>query len=694
VRRVGTFAATLAAFALASGFASTRAVAASTCDLADITAAAGRLDVAHQLYAELLKSKKPLPCAAVGLAQVAENQAAAQRLVAVATTAEELGHHDEALAKATEAVQVDPSSPDAASLVQSLGGVNTDPYAAAQRLLAADYGDEARAEARKAAIGSAVPIPRSLKARRDQSWKKRFDDWLGWLTSAAPFLSILGIILLIAVRHVRRPQVHVIAFPNPSDEVSMGAGLTDMLLDEMQSNGTGRNLERVIDDVAEPYLDLTASLGDRWKWLSPVLRSLGPRQVITVKGDAFILHVGDDSHPAEAGFTLNIISGRRVVATKTFIDSAPGKTAADILSFRIPLAAAWVITTLAQLTRAARQRPMLGTSDWHSWGRFRQGVWHHNHKEDAQARTSYLRAIEADYRNVGAWLNLAALDVREPTGWSTAIERLEVVASLLPVDRRSTDPNWYRTLNLRAVTLLHRATHCSGQPSQAQRADRDEALKSALALVKGLALASSQLDLHPSERRGEFARLSTAEADDLRYLVSDTEGIAITLLASVLVEPNQRPSLCLAPNYTAARARELLVDLGGEDVTVDNVLCLLAGLFRSDRLADGITEAFAVLPGPAHYNLACVYARAYAVAADAAEKKAYYGAMEQGLRRGLEARPELAVWARDSDPAFECLRAAGSGASIRDKFMMLVNSLVLKETSVSGTDEWILTLVS
>lgn len=656
------------------GVAAPASSAESPCDLAVLNAAAGRLGVAHSLYDEVLKAKSPPPCALTGLATVVDRQTQAQLLTAQAKSAADQGDKTGAISKLGEALKIDPSSADASTVLYTFSGDSKDPYRGALALLRAGYPDEARAEARKVAVdkGLGRDLPTELKAGHD--WKRRFDDFVAWLTSALPAVGIPLIVLYVAVAGVvrvfRRPKVSIEPLVDPSSSLAIGAGLTNMLIDEMQSNGTGSNLERVNDGVADTGIDLADVLGDRWKWLTAVATKVTSRRLVVVKGDAFVLTSTDDPKMAEVGITLNVISHQRqVVATKSFIARSSITSATNLLLSLLPMAGAWATTTLADKTKAAHKHVMLGTNNWQSWGKFRQGVWYHDRGDRDTARARYLDALAADAKNVGAWTNLASLDVRKPEGWGLAIERLGIVERLILEDREA-NVVWYRALNLRAVTLLHRST-ATNRSAEERAADEADARRAALELVRSIARARNELK--HVVRAPAFAHLHEAQEADLKNVVHSTAEVAVTLLASTLVHPDALPPVDPASAGNRQACFAALATLR-DDVRVERVLGLLKGL-RSD----------AELPGPAHYNLACLYARAFGLTATPAQRTAYVDTMMLHLGRGVEASTNLAVWARDTDPAFAKIR---EDAAANERFVTFLNKLAPSTQAAPALDSW------
>lgn len=656
-----------------------RAFGQSPCDLAMITDRAGRLDDAYDLYAQLLESKPPPPCAVTGIESVSERRARAQTLVAEARTAKARNDTAGAMAKLGEALKIDPSSKDATALLTDLGGPKPG-YEVAEKLFDAGYKDEARAEARRIAkdVAPGTDIPERLRSE----WfvKAALGDLVGTLTPGFLFALLLlpVVVVLLYSRHRHPARVAIERLANPSKDLEIGAGLTDMLVDEIQSNGTGRSLEWVSDAVTEQELDVADVLGDQWKWVNALLSKVAARRLVTVKGDASVLAAQDDSKKCEVALTLNVVDhAHRVVGTKTFRRS--GTTdAASLFWSLVPQAGSWVTWVLATETNAVRAWAPLGTQDWRSWGLFRLGIWYYDHYEDEKARACFLDAIARDPGNVAARLNLASLDVRDPQRWDIAIERLNTLEQLIPADRRRTDSVWYRAQYSHSVALLERSTH--GESATENDRDRVAARDHAIGLVR--AIAETQLRLEAPDRparRADPAGLSERERQDLKALLDSTEGIAATLLASILVRCGQSPAIDPQPRAPRNAALTGLANLRVADANVDDVLGLLLGL-RSDGH----------LPGPAHYNLACLYARAFGNATGT-QVTAYLEPMLSHLRLGVEARASLIAKARDKDPAFDAVR---NDPDAKRRFLAFLASLDPAKPSSSDLAEWTLVAVA
>jgi tetratricopeptide (TPR) repeat protein len=568
------------------------ATAAVPCDPADALLAAHRLDDASKLYAELLKVSPPPDCAVTGLVAVGKEQAKAQQLVAEALKAEEEGDPDEALVLARQAVDTDKTSLVASALYEKLN--------------------------------------KSSKF----SLKKWFDDAAGWLTSAVPFLGPLLVLLaLLLTRLVRRrlpPLVNVEKFEDATKDLAIGVGLTDMLVDEIQSDDSSGSVERVTNDPSSSAVDVSEILGTKWKGVAALLRVLSWHRVINVRGDVFVI-TGDDPKKPQCGVTINVVGGRHIISTRTFRVRDHGGSEGEQLFSVIPYAGAWVAETLAS-QRSLAKPPPPSEKDWRSWGYFRQGVRHHENNQVDKARSLYVKSIEAEANSVAAWLNLVSLDVRNEKDWPRALRRLDVVNKLIDDDLKPADANWHRALYWRTVTLLH------------QQKSPVQALECAVELVHHVARSSlAFIGTRPS---AAHTGLNTNPQLDLQRLVYNMEGRSVALLAAAMVENGELPALeGPVVSFDRVKALTTLADLKAADVHVDDVLGLLHGLY--DRTG---------MPSSARYNLACTYARAFGLAKSADDKKHYLDRAMADLEAGVEGRQDWVDWAREKDTAFKAVR--------------------------------------
>jgi hypothetical protein len=579
-----------------------------------------------------------------------------------------------------QALREDPSSPEANAFLEQLTGTDpSNPYAGAEELLEAGYEDEARKKAQEVAAETGAAIPPDLQDDSFEGFvdKQKVDDAIDWAASMAVLLAIVGVVLAIPVVLIRRasqrPLVMIEKLDDPAKDAPIGQALTDMLVDELESSGSGGTLERVQDAPVAQDLDVKAVLGDRWEWLSAVLTRIAARRLVRVRGDAFVLDSTEKPAKAQVGLTVNVIDHRgQVVETRTFRVTGEG-TAKTVLPGLVPLAAAWVTDALARKTKATTERSMLGTTKWRSWGRFRQGVWFHTRGDRDTARVRYLDAIEEDGCNIGAWLNLANLDVRDEKGWDTAIERLEVVASLVNEQAKPCETLWFRALYLRAVTKLHRSTSEKRTPAQRQ-SDREGAIRDAVMLVRLMAVA--HLQLASPTPTPPFAALDAAQRDDLRNLIDTTDLIAVSLLASALVNDRDVPPADFTPPAGLDRRSAFLWF-----AVMPNRPTAASVLTRMAALRDGRP-----LPVPAEYNLACLYARAFSNAADAPDQREeFLTCALRHLERGVEGSRAQADDARNDDVAFDAIR---KDPAAKAKLVETLDKVFPPAAPTSSTDGW------
>jgi tetratricopeptide (TPR) repeat protein len=642
--------------------------ATTPCDLAEATVRAGQLDVATQLYERLLE-KKPKPrCAVTGYSRVARQRRRADLLVDQAATERKLEQTDRAMATVARALRVDPSSVAARALLRAISDTTSDAYAGARALFDAGYIDEAREEARRVAK-TGEPVPADLQAADESSparWKGRADGFVDDMGSYGAALGIVAGLLAVSVFLLwqlwkassnRRRRVSVDKLDAPDTMVPNAEAMTAMLIDEMGSGGSGRTLTLVRDAPDSPEFDVAAALGDKWKWLGTLWKSLPFSRALTVRGDVSM--AGDGEH--EVRVILTIARRRTHVVTKrVFSCSDADLSKADLVDLALRDAAAWLTWKLVQ-EGAVKSRPR-GMLDWQSWARLRQGVWYSDHGKSDAARTRYVDAVGYDHNNSAAWLNLASLDRRDD--YETALERLKIadqrIVEQLGSDRsRFSSAVWYRVKNVMCVAWLNRNSKSDDAEVSADN-DRTWALVAAADLVSGLVqVRRALIEDPPVGDRSPFEKLSNDEKDDLTALARNTEDTAIALLASSLVANGHLPALAL-PVYDANTCWERLSDVKPDGITVDEVLGCLFSIHRGGGI-HWIAE----------YNLACMYARAYEKASNDQARAAYRAEVLLRVRRGLEGRDEVTLsYARDKDPAFDPLRTPEN----REDFYRVIDS--------------------
>jgi hypothetical protein len=589
--------------------------------------------------------------------------------------------------------------------------------------------DRARAQQSALARGT-TPIPSAIvdaeePGRWDRltSWVEsalgRFDldDATAWLTSVLSFLGALVGFLVVTftflwwpVRRWRHPRVAVKPLAVSPSVGLTGEHLAGLLANELSSTTSGPSFKRVSDAAAGSGVDLARAVGGNLGWLAPMLAKLSLRKVLVVCGDAWGAAPADGpgtERATEATLTVSVTDQQGRVVARSFPAEACGPSIVDLIQAQVPLAGAWLTDRLQRsgATKRTRRTAWFGTTEWWSWGKFRQGVWYGDHDRTEDAEVCYREAITADIRNAAAWLNLAALKVVDTEQLDEAIELVQMADTVRRSTRRAADhrwpseaaprdPLWYRVRTIEIVALLNRNA-LSYRPDRAtsDERDRERAHHLALQLVRELARMQRRFE-HPlwGPRRRE-------RLDDLHQLVDATEDYAVALLAGSTwrqgsaLEPDPPPerdrrgSLVELADLPATRAPRLLRPARPSRArSTDDVLRLLAGLRIDPRVAVPAGPRHAarrwlqhirtrmdphapdlgrLRPDPAdkcppawpheaispraHYNLACLYARA------STDDPSLADTALRHLRYGVAHAPKRARWASE-DPELEPLR--------------------------------------
>lgn len=515
-----------------------------------------------------------------------------------------------------------------------------DPYAAAHALWDAGYEDEARSEARRVATedapGTAIPerfrAPQASRGDETIAWLEDRTDDAGTVSGAVAVLVVLVALaalgMLWVLRRILRPRVVV---ADPAGEVPGGAALSTLLMQELQSSGTGVSVERVDGAASTPALDVASVFDGPWSWVPALLRRTSKRATITVS----LRPATVDEERVAVGVAI-AASGNRVLTSRVFVESGEERPVAELAAMMVPRIAAWVIGDLVARREVVDPGATSATPPdvrWESWGWFRRGVAAAHRGRRDEARSCYLHAVETDATNAEAWVNLAALDLREPAHLARVAARLEA-AHDLGRERPGHESLAMRVLYLRAVTDLHAA---GDDPPPGHRKLTDAA-QHATVLVATVARTL----LAPSERRSAATR-------DARRVADASLDAALTLLRSIQIA--RRVADPEAGREPADRDRALR-----RLATLDAPAAPEVGPEALRRLLEAVRPRHAWARA-ACYNLACNEARRLA-SADAADRPALAEEMLEQLLRGLEgADRSLVRWARDRDPAFAGLRS-------------------------------------
>jgi hypothetical protein len=393
--------------------------------------------------------------------------------------------------------------------------------------------------------------------------------------------------------------------------------LASVLISEITTAGSGRQLERVADKSTTEAINVEGLVPDRAKWIAAVLHYVGLRRQVRVSGLAF------RANDHEVVISVTITKPNRVVSdSRTFTNADPNKEPEVLIRELVHDAAAWTLFRLNFLVRrygiggfVARLRRTevadaycLGTHDWRSWGRFRRAVWRNTQKLP-DARDAYLEAVEYDPKNWGAWLNLGSLDTR--TNPPRSVTRLRIARVLIESKTKAKDqdphdlePAYYRLLYLLGIAHLNCSIH-SGVAADERKAAATQAQVVGTDLVK--AVATTQLRL--SNWRTDRLRLpknwiKRAKRRDLLQTMALVQTTGIALLASAKVNAGKPIDITL-------RDLDLVMEESVQHDTQQSLAEL--GLDASpDLLVGDIGRLCAPqqLSAGTHYNLACVYARA------------------------------------------------------------------------------------
>jgi tetratricopeptide (TPR) repeat protein len=515
-----------------------------------------------------------------------------------------------------------------------------------------------------------------------------------WLTSALALTGALAGSAIVAwtilwwpVRRRTRPRVAIKPLAVSGTGPLTGEHLATLLGSELSSStGGGTSVRRVSDAAAETGVDVVKALGGTWAWLTPILAKLSLRKVLVVCGDVWGIAPpeGAGTDPKTAvSLTVSVTDHRGRVASRSFTDERCGIPVTDLIQAQVPLAGAWLTDRLqrSRATKRKRGAAWFGTTEWWSWGRFRQGVWYGDHGRRADAEACYREAITADVRNAAAWLNLAALKLVETDQMEHAIELVEMAdivrqphrsawrrwtasrtgsaaPSPWPSEAAPRDPLWYRVRTVEVVARLNLAAlFDQEQRTGAAVEQRRRASALALQLVTELARMQRFFE-HPRRGRRRRERL-----EDLHQLLDASEDHAVAFLAAASWTPGSRLTPDPSPQLKRPRSLETLEgwrprhprrrsDATTREpgrVEADEVLQLLAGLRLDPRVEGPYRWPHEAISPRAHYNLACLYARA------STDDPSLAGTAIEHLRRGLADAPTRADWARE-DPELEPLR--------------------------------------
>jgi tetratricopeptide (TPR) repeat protein len=645
-----------------------------SCSTAEAFAAERLFAKAREEYSKLLTADPKMACALSGFSATAEAQRSAQISFLRAQDFESLKDWNAARSAYEEAIRTDRSHAAVealASLEERMNGVSATPsppaFAAAEALLDAGYEEDARKEV-PGSIKEALKedpdarIPASLEYSNAGTWfegaAETVASFLKWFAAVFSVLFLIFILLLLSsrregakslrrwylIRWFYKSQKVVTEFESFKNDFPLGASITAMINAEIQqATGAGVSLERVTADssVDIDFSEVLPALKPFAPLMKPVFRrerqSLSGRVLLPKKeGPGIFLSIADAKG--------SIMDSLEIFETVPGFDAA-GTDTAPYYEL-VPLAAAWAIFSLGDADE------LCGTKTWSSYGYFRQGV-----KKNKAGRASYLKALERDSRNLGATINLAQLEMREPERFTDAIERLEPVLS--SVQKKSADP-WSKRAEipiryLLAVTYLHRYLY-SNRPDSPS--DLIKARDYGIDLVSKL--ANSLIDLYPA-RPKEGARPRTDKEKQFWSLYKE-EPKALIMLAHIqhiLHAPNRNwPCVQDTERWERLKAMSSETAPSGEE---------LVQLIPEARLTPG-----------SRYNLACYKGG----------RRDFDGCMAE-LARALELLPDHVAWARSEDPALADLRRDPEWGP---RLKSLADRLSPPETPVEIEGAWTLTV--
>jgi hypothetical protein len=474
-------------------------------------------------------------------------------------------------------------------------------YDAALALDAAGYHGAAETLARKVAAETGFAIPPTL-TRADDSLADRATDatadldaiW-GVVEAAIPLLIAGAVIGVFLLRRLRKPRVAIQSF-ECADDLCPGAVVAAQLVSELTTIGSGRNLERVADTSAAPTVAVEEVVPDRAKWAAALLRYIGLRRLIRVTGLAYAA----GEHEVVITVTIANPNGS-VFDSRSFTHRDAAKTARVLLRELVHDAAAWTLFRLNRRVGRTATR-YLGTEDWRSWGRFRRAVWRETQGRRGDARDAYLEALEFDAGNWGAWLNLASLDLRDNP--ILADIRLQTARDLLAHEQYPRlEPAYYRLLYLRGIAHLNCSVHVA-----TRRAEQEDHAQLAVAagteLVNECAATTLWLGKRSVPWRPSDAAARRHAPHDLATTIALVQPTGMAMLASAKVNAGASVDKVLPGTSELpgrSERKHALQVLRG--ISVDTQPDVIVGLFICFSAAQQ-------LPGGAHYNLACMYARA------------------------------------------------------------------------------------
>lgn len=435
-----------------SGVTAASAIAAPTCEIADVLRANELFDDATTAYAKLLDADPALQCARDGLTRVARERAS--YLLDLALKLRELGFDTAAADKVQAALASDPSAtiPSGLSDIARKAGTDaaTKAFDAVVALQSAGFRSEAREALRKAiAEYPKTPIPDTLAELQvaPPQWALRAID-VG-ATTGQVVLGVVAILLAVsflayviwAWLSIGLLSIEEFA-PTDATAKALVAQIGQLLRKISDDNG-GLSI-RVADPSAGIQLPELGDVVPSFRGLTGIvtfLLSLSPRQRYVLSGS---LHSAGDRG---AGMTLRIRCRRFVFATITDeitiwqadferwkrpaapSGSRPATSSASAADVEqcvyqrlATIAAVWTAYAVIKDGDADGNKQPRGlvTQNWRSYAYFASGVDWRDRFDPRRSRLQFRRAIELDGGNWLATYALGQLDWHEADPQSSA----------------------------------------------------------------------------------------------------------------------------------------------------------------------------------------------------------------------------------------------------------------------------------
>ncbi|MCP4304583.1 MAG: hypothetical protein GY788_06865 [bacterium] len=416
------------------------------------------------------------------------------------------------------------------------------------------------------------------------------------------------------------------------------------------------------------------------------------------------------AHPVAAA-AVTKPSGK-VVDSETFALPAPiGDSLEDQLTALTRVIGSWLYFHAASRWGRTTPKPLLGTTNWRSFGYFRIGAQVHTiggpHR--TTALLYYTLALEEDPGNIGALLNRSAIAVRstDTAAADRAISGLHTAAGNLRDEAPGyqSDPSWYRATYLHAVAHLHRANPVVARPDPLESDNDFEAAASitkelatktlhALAILTNDELPLRDVDGH--ETRTQPAR----QRETLRVFLRSAESRILALWASVQLEQAARGGD--STRFTSELRRDVttMIDLLRDQTDPEERamsrrrwLCsrvdpnkkqLRLEDVRPRELVALITLGRELWSYSGNYNIACFNTRLaeHLAPHDPVQASASIDDALRHLAAALEKGDDLTQWA-DQDPTLRYLRE-----TVPARFQRLLSNSAAR---VKSPDRWIIT---